>query len=37
VYAEFFTDLAPARTTVYCGLRPGVPVEVSAIAVTVDE
>src|ERR1700754_1172308 len=22
IYAEFFTDPAPARTTVYCGLRP---------------
>ncbi|HET6504520.1 MAG TPA: RidA family protein [Amycolatopsis sp.] len=37
VYAEFFADPAPARTTIYCGLRPGVLVEVSAIAVTVDE
>lgn len=34
VYAEFFAEPYPARTTVYCGLRPGVLVEVSAWAVT---
>lgn len=34
IYSEFFADPAPARTTIYCGLRPGVLVEVSAIAVS---
>jgi len=33
VYAEFFTEPYPARTTIYCGLRPGVLVEVNALAV----
>jgi 2-iminobutanoate/2-iminopropanoate deaminase len=32
-YEEFFTEPYPARTTIYCGLRPGVLVEVSALAV----
>jgi 2-iminobutanoate/2-iminopropanoate deaminase len=32
-YAEFFTEPYPTRTTIYCGLRPGVLVEVSALAV----
>jgi 2-iminobutanoate/2-iminopropanoate deaminase len=32
-YAEVFTEPYPARTTIYCGLRPGVLVEVSAMAV----
>ena len=32
-YAESFTEPYPARTTIYCGLRPGVLVEVSAFAV----
>jgi 2-iminobutanoate/2-iminopropanoate deaminase len=33
VYAEFFEEPYPARTTAYAGLRPGVLVEVSALAV----
>jgi 2-iminobutanoate/2-iminopropanoate deaminase len=32
-YEEFFDEPYPARTTIYCGLRPGVLVEVSALAV----
>lgn len=32
-YAEHFSAPYPARTTVYVGLRPGVLVEVSALAV----
>lgn len=36
-YEEFFTEPYPARTTVYCGLRPGVLVEVNALAVRPDE
>jgi 2-iminobutanoate/2-iminopropanoate deaminase len=37
VYAEFFTEPYPARTTIYCGLRPGVLVEVKALAVPSSE
>jgi 2-iminobutanoate/2-iminopropanoate deaminase len=37
VYAEFFTAPYPARTTTYCGLRPGVLVEVNALAVVAGE
>ncbi|MDT7724936.1 MAG: hypothetical protein QOI21_1512 [Actinomycetota bacterium] len=37
VYAEFFTEPYPARTTIYCGLRPGVLVEVKALAVSSSE
>lgn len=37
VYAEFFEQPYPARTTVYVGLRPGVLVEVSALAVLPDD
>lgn len=37
VYAEFFTAPYPARTTIYCGLRPGVLVEVNALAVVSGE
>jgi 2-iminobutanoate/2-iminopropanoate deaminase len=33
VYAAVFAEPYPARTTIYCGLRPGVLVEVSAVAV----
>jgi 2-iminobutanoate/2-iminopropanoate deaminase len=33
-YEEFFTEPYPARTTIYCGLRPGVLVEISALAVS---
>jgi 2-iminobutanoate/2-iminopropanoate deaminase len=33
VYAEFFAKPYPARTTIYVGLRPGVLVEISALAV----
>jgi 2-iminobutanoate/2-iminopropanoate deaminase len=33
VYAEFFDKPYPARTTTYVGLRPGVLVEISALAV----
>ena len=33
VYAEFFDEPYPARTTTYVGLRPGVLVEISALAV----
>ncbi|MGA8115595.1 MAG: RidA family protein [Actinocatenispora sp.] len=36
VYAEFFTEPYPARTTIYVGLRAGVLVEVSALAVLPD-
>jgi enamine deaminase RidA (YjgF/YER057c/UK114 family) len=36
VYAAYFTEPRPARTTIYCGLRPGVLVEVSALAVAPD-
>jgi 2-iminobutanoate/2-iminopropanoate deaminase len=32
-YAAFFDEPFPARTTIYCGLRPGVLVEVAAVAV----
>lgn len=32
-YAPFFSEPYPARTTIYCGLRPGVLVEVSVMAV----
>jgi 2-iminobutanoate/2-iminopropanoate deaminase len=32
-YTAFFAEPYPARTTIYCGLRPGVLVEVSAVAV----
>lgn len=34
-YGEMFDEPYPARTTIYCGLRPGVLVEVSALAVLV--
>jgi 2-iminobutanoate/2-iminopropanoate deaminase len=33
VYADFFAEPYPARTTTYVGLRPGVLVEISALAV----
>jgi 2-iminobutanoate/2-iminopropanoate deaminase len=36
IYAPFFSDPRPARTTIYCGLRPGVLVEVSVMAVLPD-
>ena len=36
-YAEYFDEPFPARTTIYCGLRPGVLVEVSATAVVDDD
>lgn len=36
VYAPFFAEPYPARTTIYCGLRPGVLVEVSVMAVLPD-
>lgn len=36
VYAPFFAKPYPARTTIYCGLRPGVLVEVSVMAVLPD-
>jgi 2-iminobutanoate/2-iminopropanoate deaminase len=32
-YEAFFVEPYPARTTIYCGLRPGVLVEVRALAV----
>jgi 2-iminobutanoate/2-iminopropanoate deaminase len=35
-YAPFFSGPRPARTTIYCGLRPGVLVEVSVMAVLPD-
>lgn len=35
-YAECFDEPFPARTTIYCGLRPGVLVELSAVAVSTD-
>jgi 2-iminobutanoate/2-iminopropanoate deaminase len=34
VYEQFFTRPYPARTTIYVGLRAGVLVEISALAVT---
>jgi 2-iminobutanoate/2-iminopropanoate deaminase len=36
VYAKAFEPPHPARTTVYCRLRPGVLVEVSALAVALE-
>ncbi|MCU1418406.1 MAG: hypothetical protein JWP32_2580 [Schumannella sp.] len=35
-YAPFFAEPYPTRTTIYCGLRPGVLVEVSVMAVLPD-
>lgn len=35
-YSGYFTEPYPARTTIYCGLRPGVLVEVGVLAVTSD-
>lgn len=33
VYAEYFTEPRPARTTVYCQLPPGMLIELDALAV----
>lgn len=33
VYGEFFNEPYPARTTVFCGLGPGMKVEIDAVAV----
>ena len=33
VYGEFFAEPYPARTTVFCGLAPGMKVEIDAVAV----
>lgn len=37
VYSQHFRAPYPARTTVYVGLRPGVLVEISALAVLSDD
>ena len=33
IYGEFFAEPYPVRTTVFCGLAPGMKVEIDAVAV----